>query len=459
MERFDKKSFETVKAILNAIPNPVIYEDADGVYQYCNNAYYEFSEESPESFLNKTHHDFKLDAFQDVSFEHTYKNRRGDMRYFIVNKILHLNDIGEMIGVIIIMEDVTDKKAAEKEIKMLHLLKDAFLELSHEMVDFENEEMMLKFLLIKVMSIYDVCDQASILEISENETLTVLASEGFHEEDMQNFNLPLEGSFIWKDIPGEISAAHIVNDIPNYTEQGFPEVSIPITGRPVQSSLVVPVWIGKKLKWIFSLDSSYNHVYTETDRKVADYIREELPLLYNLFELYQKTLRMSRYDALTRLQNRHYFDIVHEELYTDSKMDSASYELVLFDLDGLKIINDLHGHPAGDAYLIGFSNFMRDTFKGASHIARVGGDEFAALFTHIDSAELMDLISEARDVFQTLTFKSESTSFKGGFSFGIASYPNDSEDRLRLFQIADTRLYQDKKRAQRRQNNETDSRQ
>lgn len=456
MNHFDKKSYVTIMAILNSIPNPVVYEDIHGVYQYCNSAFYEFADLSPESVLNQIHHDFKSDTNTNITFERVFTNQKGETRNYVINKMAHLNDLEEIIGIITIMEDVTEKKAAEKEIKMLHLLKDAFLELSHDMVGFKNEEAMLKQLLNKVMSIYDVCDQAAVLEISDTETLTVLASEGFKEDDMRNFKLPLKGSFIWKDIPGKINAAHIVNNITDYASKGFQEVSLPITGNPIQSSLVVPVWIGQNLKWIFSLDSSYNHIYTETDRKVADYIREELPLLYNLFELYQKTLKMSRFDVLTKLQNRHYFDVVHEALYRDARNCHTSYNLVLFDLDGLKIINDLHGHQAGDTYLIGFSNFVRDTLVNASHIARIGGDEFAALFAGIHSEALLHQIFDVRETFQNLTFTCETAVFQGGFSFGIASYPDDSEDRLKLFQIADTRLYVDKKRTNRRSNHETD---
>ncbi len=473
MISFDKTSFVKFVAILDTLPDPVIYESLDGVYLYCNHAFYAFTGMTPEDILNKSHDDIApkstaslyretdmivISSKQPYAFEHVYENHLGESRHFIITKSPHLNAAGDIIGIIIIMEDITEKKAAEKEVQMLHLLKDAFLELSHAMVDFTNEESMLKYLLHKVMSIYDVSEQGSVLEISDKDTLTVLAYEGFQEEDMKNFKLPLTGSFIWQDVPGEISSAHIVNDIAAYTSQGFPEVSMPVTGKPVQSALIVPVFVDSTLKWIFSLDSAYNHVYTETDRKVADYIREELPLIYNLFELYQKTLKMSRYDALTKLQNRHYFDQVHEKLYNEIRAKESSYTLGLFDLDGLKVINDLHGHQAGDNYLIAFSDFLSSRFNGAKHIARIGGDEFAVLFETADVEALTLAIETERLFFENMKIKNETVLFRGSFSFGLANYPNDSEDRSRLFQIADTRLYKDKKNTSRRKGNETHQR-
>lgn len=473
MISFDKTTFVKIVAILDAIPDPMVYESTEGVYLYGNNAFFSFTGMNPEDILGKSHTDVSplstaelykktdeivIQTKRPYSFEHIYDNHHGEPHHFMITKSPHLNAAGEVIGVIILMEDITDKKAAEKEVQMLHQLKDTFLELSHAMVDFTSEESMLKLLLHKVMSIYDVCEQGSVLEISDNETLTVLAYEGFQDEDMKNFKLPLKGSFIWQDVPGEISSAHVVNDISAYIAQGFPDVSLPVTGNPVQSALIVPVFIDSNLKWIFSLDSAYNHIYTETDRKVADYIREELPLIYNLFDLYQKTLKMSRYDALTKLQNRHYFDQVHEALYNIIRENGQTYTLGLFDLDGLKIINDLHGHQAGDTYLITFSEFLINRFKDAKHIARIGGDEFAVLFETADIEALCLSIETERGCFEQMKIENDISSFRGSFSFGVANYPNDSEDRSRLFQIADTRLYKDKKRTSRRHTHETHQR-
>jgi diguanylate cyclase (GGDEF)-like protein len=59
----------------------------------------------------------------------------------------------------------------------------------------------------------------------------------------------------------------------------------------------------------------------------------------------------------------------------------TSAELLYFDLDGFKAINDSEGHAAGDRLLKRFSKLLVKSFRNADVIARLGGDEFVVLMT------------------------------------------------------------------------------
>jgi diguanylate cyclase (GGDEF)-like protein len=112
------------------------------------------------------------------------------------------------------------------------------------------------------------------------------------------------------------------------------------------------------------------------------------------------------------------------------------------DIDGMKQINDTHGHPAGDAALRETAAMLRGGFRSTDLIGRVGGDEFAVLAVGIGEREmtaLMDRIEKrfaARDV-------------AGGsgpalaFSMGAAYADNDADGRSldRLIEAADERMY------------------
>jgi len=449
------------RTLLEALPNPIFYKDADGIYRFCNSAFANFLGLDIENIVGKTVYDIAplelakvydeadqelLRSLRYQVYESRVKYADGSYHDVTFSKAAHIDEHGKAVGLVGILEDISVKKEMAREVQMHYQLKDIFLKLNHDIMTFTDEKQLLDALLLQVMSLYNACDQASVLEISDNEHLTVLAYSGYHDEDMANFVLPLDKSFMWQDVTGNIHSAHVVNNIKEYIAQGIQDVALPLSGRPIQSSLIVPVWIDEKLKWIFSLDSSDDFIFTETDRKVADFIREELPLVYRIFELYLKTLEMSRYDALTGLINRRYFDEKHIEYHQLAQREHAEYIIVIFDLDGLKQINDLYGHPAGDAYLIAFSDFIRDAKLGTGCLARVGGDEFVGLFVDLDNRVLELKLAEARKKFQTTNISSKPHNFYGSFSFGSATYPYDSDDRSKLFQIADLRMYKDKRR-------------
>ncbi|HVW31906.1 MAG TPA: GGDEF domain-containing protein [Acidimicrobiia bacterium] len=84
-------------------------------------------------------------------------------------------------------------------------------------------------------------------------------------------------------------------------------------------------------------------------------------------------------DDLTGLANRRAFVTVGEQLLHLAERNGETVLVVFADLDGLKIINDRHGHAAGDEALRRTARLLRETFREADLVARIGGDEFCVL--------------------------------------------------------------------------------
>jgi diguanylate cyclase (GGDEF)-like protein len=217
-------------------------------------------------------------------------------------------------------------------------------------------------------------------------------------------------------------------------------------GQDIHSSLVIPLRIEGKLRWILCIDSSVEEAYDEVDQFVADYICEELPIVYRMFELYQKTLMLSRYDGLTGLMNRRYFEYVFEEKMNRAIYGKKTLIVGLFDLDGLKKINDNYGHHAGDAYIKVFVDILKQTYSGADMLARIGGDEFTALFEDDNLEALSEKFEQIRKTFEKTEISCEGVTFTGSFSYGFAIYPDDSKEMSHLLQLADENMYKDKQR-------------
>ena len=89
-------------------------------------------------------------------------------------------------------------------------------------------------------------------------------------------------------------------------------------------------------------------------------------------------------DSLTGLLNHAAFHTEVSHALASGGPDAQEVALVLFDLDYLKLINDVHGHQAGDQALRAVADALRATTRGFDRIARLGGDEFGALFLGIE---------------------------------------------------------------------------
>jgi len=93
-------------------------------------------------------------------------------------------------------------------------------------------------------------------------------------------------------------------------------------------------------------------------------------------------------DPLTGLLNkRGFMRALNRESERALRSNKPSAILVMFDLDGLKQVNDTHGHMAGDAYIAGMAAELQSIVRGTDYVARLGGDEFALLMTDVDLAK------------------------------------------------------------------------
>lgn len=90
----------------------------------------------------------------------------------------------------------------------------------------------------------------------------------------------------------------------------------------------------------------------------------------------EKLRFLSIHDQLTGLYNRLYFE---EEMSRLDRGRVFPISLIMADLDNLKIINDTYGHAVGDEVLRAASQVLRASFRAEDVVARIGGDEFAAL--------------------------------------------------------------------------------
>ncbi len=148
---------------------------------------------------------------------------------------------------------------------------------------------------------------------------------------------------------------------------------------------------------------------------------------------------MARTDALTGLANRRHF--------TESLADALAVGrvgLVMLDVDRFKQINDRHGHASGDAVLVEVARRLRATLGEADAIARIGGEEFVALFASASEAAAAAAGERMRLVLRSTPVETDEGPITVTASFGAAELEFGSPDEV--LSAADRALYAAKHR-------------
>lgn len=456
-----EKELTFVKSIVESLPTPIYYKSVNGEYKYCNDALLDFIGLKSEDIIGKTVKDIIPGELADMyeyadesllankesqTFEGKVLHKDESLHTVLFSKAPHIDEKGRVEGLVGVMQDISNQKSIEREVQMLYKVKDVFLNINRNMMSFKDEKEFFNSIQIKLHEVFEHAQQSTVLQANADNTLSILINSGYDAVESENFVIPIEESFMWKETDGLMDLSHVINDIQNYISGEDQKIVATEAGEQVESTLMIPLKVEGELRWILSFDSTKNYVFDEIDQFVAEYIREELPIVYRVFELYQKTLMLSRYDGLTGLMNRRYYEYVLEEKMHRAEYSKESLVLVLFDLDGLKKINDNNGHHAGDHYLKSFVEALKSTFKQEDCLARIGGDEFTGTFADVDIADLINTIENIRREFEEKTLICEGIEFKGSFSYGLSIYPEDSKDMSHLLQIADENMYKDKLR-------------
>ena len=163
----------------------------------------------------------------------------------------------------------------------------------------------------------------------------------------------------------------------------------------------------------------------------------EKQLLFNQGQLEAENASLSEQtltDPLTGLSNRRAFNVVLEQALANDRPACVAE----IDIDHFKMINDLHGHPVGDAVIVAVANALRSASDGRGFVARYGGEEFVWLLpdTALDAAMIQcDYLREAVEY--------ASQALPVTVSVGLA-VRRDDDNAAAWFARADKALYQAK---------------
>lgn len=150
-------------------------------------------------------------------------------------------------------------------------------------------------------------------------------------------------------------------------------------------------------------------------------------------------------DELTGLYNRRGFMVLGNQYARTAARQKRPYAVLFLDLNGLKTINDTHGHEAGDDAIERMAAVLKATFREADILARLGGDEYVALVDGADDTSIQQVITRLRQEMDN-DAERNTTPYRLHTSVGVAFQNAEHSQTIeQLLTLADERMYAEKK--------------
>ena len=213
--------------------------------------------------------------------------------------------------------------------------------------------------------------------------------------------------------------------------------------RGIESTLFVPIGNkGKTLGVILAEHTMQNWADDQT-RKFVETVANQVGLAVENAMLYEEMERLAVTDALTRVNNRTYFQKNFNEEFEKAK-GKYPLSLVMMDIDNFKRFNDKYGHDFGDEVLRSTAQVIKNSLNQNGTIYRFGGEEFVILFKHTSLEEAYKLANDIRIIVENNLIEYNNNSVNITISMGVSESPKITSTERELLKAADEALYKAK---------------
>jgi len=204
-------------------------------------------------------------------------------------------------------------------------------------------------------------------------------------------------------------------------------------------TILVPLGQGSTFKaalMLISKDSG--KPLPDKDMRMVIDLADRVGVVISHAELFATVERQAVTDPMTGLFNRRYFEEQLSKEIDRFQRFGHPFSFIIVDLDYLKKINDNLGHHVGDAAIIHIGNVIKRSVREIDTVGRFGGEEFVILLPETD-------LKWAKMVAERICAAIREKPVEGAGtvtgSIGVATFPNDAQDKTRLFELADQALF------------------
>jgi diguanylate cyclase (GGDEF)-like protein len=269
--------------------------------------------------------------------------------------------------------------------------------------------------------------------------LVIQASHGMPQEIGKPGMACMEDGISWKVARG--GKAVLINDISQEKKFFY------FKGSKIREGSYLGVPLMKRdgqVLGVLNAHKSRAHAFKDADLRLFESVAEHVAIAIDNALIYKQTRELMHRDELTNLYNRRYFfERFDREIYRADRYHHP-ISLLMVDIDHFKLINDAHGHLAGDAALRRLARILEKRLRKADLLARYGGEEFLALLPETNKKGALCVAEKLRAEVERTDFAADlgaSQPVHFTVTIGVASMPQDTENGKTLLDLADKALY------------------
>lgn len=216
-----------------------------------------------------------------------------------------------------------------------------------------------------------------------------------------------------------------------------------LTGFDTRSIIAQPLIVRGEVIGVFEVinveDQRYfREKYLPHLAILADYVAIAVDNVRNLQKLKTRTY----IDEVTGFYNTRYLIQKLDRLIPQLQAQGEHFSLIFLDMDNFKAVVDEHGHLRGSKILSEIAWVMHKELGPDDSLVRYGGDEFVILLPRRPQAEALEITRRLRHTLNNTDFlQDEGLKIRVTASYGIATLPDDAQDRETLLAIADRALF------------------
>ena len=338
--------------------------------------------------------------------------------------------------------DINEKKHVQQHLNRLLILRESMLEVTQSIMRSEGISELYKVILKSVVSAIDNAHLGTIM-LRDHNSVRPVAQIGFLSEDIEAFSIPIKELFLYKSVGPGLDQIAKVDDLKVFGD--YHKIKT-VHGEDayIRSTISAPIYINGDFFGAVNVDSTELNAFNDDDVKLMEFVRNNVEIAISNQLLYEEKAFLSRFDSLTALYNRHYFDEVFENIRQHALRYGNRFHLVVFDLNDLKRTNDEYGHIVGDYLLRHFSDSCKKLMRKSDILARYGGDEFVGIFFNSTVDNLKHKIDGHLKTLMLNPMEYDHKRIVCSYSYGIATFDVDGKTLNELFRVADDRMYANK---------------
>jgi len=327
-----------------------------------------------------------------------------------------------------------EKKRTDTYKERLIKLSESILEVTHSIVNADGINELYRVIMQCAVNAISNASHGSIMKL-EGDFLIPVAHIGFETNAIRRVKIPLKTHILYKVVGEKLDQIIKVNDLKTIE-----------TDSVMHSALSAPIYIKGKFFGVVTVESKRMDSFDDDDVNLMAFFRNNLEIAITNQYLNEEKSFLSRFDSLTSLYNRNYFDEVYELIKERAQRYHENFNLVVFDLNDLKGTNDAYGHMAGDLLLKHFATTCKNLIRKSDVLARYGGDEFVGLFFNCSQGKLRKKIDGHLKYLNENPIFYKNKTIICSYSYGIAQFNEDGTTLGELFKVADDRMYENKMR-------------